>query len=129
KVVLGEVNRIDTQGKQLHLVNNTILPFDQLVIAPGAQYNYFGNEQWNLHAPGLKTISDALNIRERLLLSLEQAEQLNDPDKRRPYLTYVIIGGGPTGVETAGAIAEIAGISMRRNYRNIRENEIRIYLV
>src|SRR5690606_10494143 len=94
RVVLGEVNRIDTEAKKLHLVNETEIPFDQLVIAPGAQYNYFGNEQWKEHAPSLKTISDALNIRERILLSLEQAEQLKDPDKRRPYLTYVIIGGG-----------------------------------
>lgn len=129
RVILGEVNNIDTEAKKLHLVNETEIPFDQLVIAPGAQYNYFGNKHWKENAPSLKTISDALKIRERILLSLEQAEQLDDPEKRRPYLTYVIIGGGPTGVETAGAIAEIAGISMRRNYRNIKEKDINIYLV
>ncbi len=129
RVIMGEVSKIDPEAKKLHLVNETEIPFDQLVIAPGAQYNYFGNEHWKEHAPGLKTISDALKIRERILLSLEQAEQLDDPEKRRPYLTYIIIGGGPTGVETAGAIAEIAGISMRRNYRNIKEKDINIYLV
>lgn len=129
RVLLGEVNKIDTEAKKLHLVNLTEMPYDQLVIAPGAQYNYFGNDHWKEHAPSLKTISDALKIRERILLSLEQAEQFEDVEKRRPYLTYVIIGGGPTGVETAGAIAEIAGISMRRNYRNIQEKDIKIYLV
>lgn len=129
QVILGEVSKIDGEAKTLLMVNKTEIPFDQLVIAPGAQYNYFGNEHWKEHAPSLKTISDALNIRERILLSLEQAEQLEDEEKRKPYLTYVIIGGGPTGVETAGAIAEIAGISMRRNYRNIEEKDIKIYLV
>ena len=79
--------------------------------------------------PGLKTESDALKVRERILLSLEQAEQIKDVTLRQPHLTYVVIGGGPTGVETAGAIAKRAKITMRRNFRNITEDEIRVYLI
>ena len=129
KVLLGEVSRIETKEKQLSLINGNKVSFDQLVLAPGAQDNYFGHEDWKQYASGLKTLGDALQIRERILLSLEEAEQLEDPDERQPFLTYVIIGGGPTGVETAGAIAEIARTSMRRNFRNIQEKEVKVYLV
>lgn len=129
RVLLGEVKEIQPKEKYLTLINGREIPFDQLVLAPGAQYNYFGNNAWKEFAPGLKTISDALNVRERILLSLEEAEQLEDPALRQAYLTYVIIGGGPTGVEMAGAIAEIAGRSMRKAYKNIKEEEIRIFLV
>ena len=129
KVVLGEVKNIDPKRKKLQLINGRELSFDQLVLAPGAQYNYFGNEEWQEHAPGLKTISDALKVRERILQSLEEAEQIPDPKQRQIHLTYVIIGGGPTGVEMAGAIAEIARRSMRNGFKNVREEEIRIYLV
>ncbi|MEX0845123.1 MAG: NAD(P)/FAD-dependent oxidoreductase [Balneolaceae bacterium] len=128
-VVLGEVTKIDKESRKVHLKDGSILPFNYLVLAPGAQYNYFGNDSWEKHAPGLKTISDALEIRERILLSLEKAEQISDPEKRKPYVTYVIIGGGPTGVEMAGSIAEIAKRSMMRDFRNIKPKETRIYLV
>lgn len=128
-VVLGEVKKIHPQEKFLSLVNGRAIQFDQLVLAPGAQYNYFGNDAWAEHAPGLKTLSDALKVRERILQSLEEAEQLEDPQVRQPYLTYVIIGGGPTGVEMAGAIAEIAKRSMRNGFRNVKEEEIRIFLL
>src|SRR5690606_3660029 len=103
--------------------------FDQLVVAPGAQYNYFGNDSWKEFAPGLKSISDALKLRERILLSLEEAEQIKDPRDRKSFLTYVIIGGGPTGVEMAGAIAEIAGKSIEHGYKHIKRDEIKVYLV
>lgn len=129
RVVLGEVKKIHPQEKFLSLVNGRAIPFDQLVLAPGAQYNYFGNDAWAEHAPGLKTISDALKVRESILQSLEEAEQLEDPQARQPHLTYVIIGGGPTGVEMAGAIAEIARRSMRNGFRNVKEEEIRIFLL
>lgn len=129
KIVLGEVADIRSEAKEVHLLNGKKIPFDQLVLAPGAEYNYFGHEEWKAFAPGLKTIGDALQIRERILLSLEEAEQLEDPKERQPFLTYVIIGGGPTGVETAGAIAEIARTGMRRNFKNIDENEVKVYLV
>ncbi len=129
KVVLGEVIRIDKGSQRIHLKDGSNLPFHYLVLAPGAQYNYFGNDSWKEHAPGLKTLSDALEIRERILLSLEKAEQIIDPEKRKPFLTYVVIGGGPTGVEMAGSIAEIAKRNMMRDFRNINPGETKIYLV
>ncbi|MGK7371103.1 MAG: NAD(P)/FAD-dependent oxidoreductase, partial [Candidatus Halalkalibacterium sp. M3_1C_030] len=94
KVLLGEVTQIHKTEKTLSLADGRKIDFDYLVLAPGARYNYFGNEEWEDYAPGLKTISDALQIRERILLSLEKAEQLADPKLREPYLTFVIIGGG-----------------------------------
>lgn len=129
KVVLGKVLRIDKDNQAVHLDDETILHYDYLVVAPGARYNYFGNSYWEDHAPGLKTIGDALQIRERILLSLEKAERIDDPKLREPYLTYVIIGGGPTGVEMAGAIAEIAKRSLMKNYAAFSKNETRIFLV
>lgn len=129
RVLLGNVTGIEKSKKQLRLSDGRTLHFDKLILAPGAQYNYFGNEEWEKHAPGLKSVSDALQIRERILLSLEEAEQLDDPKLREPYLTFVIIGGGPTGVEMAGAIAEIAKRNMMRDYSSFSTNETRILLV
>src|SRR5699024_1736354 len=129
RVLLGEVTNVHPEKKYLELADGRTIDYDQLVMAPGAQYNYFGNDEWEEHAPGLKSIPDALGTRERILLSLEEAEQIEDPKLREPYLTYVIIGGGPTGVEMAGAIAEIAKRNMMRDYKNISKNETRIFLV
>lgn len=129
KVVLGEVTSVNKESNQLSLSDGRSIAFDKLILAPGAQYNYFGNDGWEDNAPGLKSIADALQIRERILLSLEEAEQLDDPKLREPYLTYVIIGGGPTGVEMAGAIAEIAKRNMMRDYSTFSKNETRIFLV
>lgn len=129
RVLLGNVTEVDREGRRVILEKGEPVSYDKLVLAPGAQYDYFGNEEWETHAPGLKTISDALQVRERILLSLEQAEQLSDPKLREPYLTYVIIGGGPTGVEMAGAIAEIAKRTMMRDYTSFSKNETRIFLV
>src|SRR5690606_2355841 len=129
KVVLGEVERIDLENKSLSLLTGEAISFDQLILAAGAKYNYFGNEQWEKHAPGLKSISDALQVRERILLSLEEAEQITDPERRQPYLTYVIIGGGPTGVEMAGAIAEITKRSIEQDYSHISKREVNILLI
>lgn len=129
RVLLGEVVNIQPMDSFLTLKDGRTIHFDQLVLAPGAQYNYFGNDSWRESATGLKTIGDALKIRERILLSLEEAEQREDSRLRQPYLTYVIIGGGPTGVEMAGAIAEIAKRSMRYNFQNLHEEEIKIYLI
>lgn len=127
--VLGKVINVNRDDKHVTLENGRHISFDYLVMAPGSQYNYFGNDDWKDYAPGLKSIGDALEVRERLLLSLEEAEQLEDPKLREPYLTYVIIGGGPTGVEMAGAIAEIAKRSMMRDYKTFSRNETRIFLV
>lgn len=129
RVFLGTVEKVNPDDNSLTLADGRNVLYDKLVLAPGAKYNYFGNDEWEKYAPGLKTLGDALIIRERLLLSLERAEQLEGEGSRKPFLTYVIIGGGPTGVEMAGAIAEIARRSMRYNFQNIREEEIRIFLI
>lgn len=129
KVILGEVQDIDPKNKTLRLRNGKSLSFDQLVMATGAQYNYFGHEEWAQFAPGMKSVSDALKVREQLLGSMEEAEQISNSDKRKSLLTYVIIGGGPTGVEMAGAIAEIAGNGAKHGYRNIKPDDARIFLI
>jgi len=129
KVMLGDVASVNKHNQTLRLADGRSLDFDKLILAPGAHYNYFGNDDWENHAPGLKTIADSLQIRERILLSLEKAEQLDDPKLREPYLTYVIIGGGPTGVEMAGAIAEIAKRNMMRDYSNFSKDDTRIFLI
>lgn len=129
KVLLGNVTTINKQENIVTLESGREIDFDYLVLAPGAQYNYFGNDDWQQHAPGLKSIGDALQVRERILLSLEKAEQIDDPKLREPYLTFVIIGGGPTGVEMAGAIGEIVKRNMMRDYNTFSKNETRIFLV
>jgi NADH dehydrogenase len=129
KILLGKVTNVNNKEDFIELESGQKIDFDYLVLAPGAQYNYFGHEEWENYAPGLKSIGDALQVRERILLSLEEAEQLDDPKLREPYLTYVIIGGGPTGVEMAGAIAEIAKRNMMRDYTTFSKNETRIFLV
>jgi NADH dehydrogenase len=129
KVILGEVKKIDPKEKSVHLQNGRSICFDQLVMATGAQYNYFGHEEWAEFAPGMKSVSDALKVREQLLMSMEEAEQVQDSNKRKSLLTYVIIGGGPTGVEMAGAIAEIAGNGAKHGYHTIKPQDARIYLI
>ena len=129
RVVLGKVIAVDKVNKSVSLEDGDSIPYDYLVLAPGAKYNYFGNDAWEKHAPGLKSLSDALQIRERILLSLEKAERIDNLEARKPYLTYVVIGAGPTGVEMAGSIAEIAKRNMMRDYRNFNKNETTIYLV
>ena len=129
KTVLGEVTSIDKEEKRLLFKDRPDLRFDYLVLATGSQYNYFGNEQWKEHAPGLKSIDDAISIRERILYSLEIADQLESEEEKKPYLTYAVIGAGPTGVEMAGAIAEIAKRNMMRDYKNIDPDHTNVYLI
>lgn len=129
RVILGEVETVNPSENTLTLNGGEKLSFDYLVLAPGARYNYFGHPEWEQHAPGLKSLSDALQIREQILLSLEKAETINDLEKRKPYLTFAIIGGGPTGVEMAGSIAEIAKRNMMRDYKSFHKNETTIYLI
>jgi NADH dehydrogenase len=129
EVILGEVKKIDPKEKSVHLQNGRSITFDQLVMATGAQYNYFGHEEWAEFAPGMKSVSDALKVREQLLMSMEEAEQLEDSNKRKSLLTYVIIGGGPTGVEMAGAIAEVAGNGAKHGYHSIKPEDSKIYLI
>ncbi|MFO7448140.1 MAG: NAD(P)/FAD-dependent oxidoreductase [Ignavibacteriaceae bacterium] len=127
KVLMGEVININKEKKIVEL-NEIKLPFDYLIIATGARHSYFGNNEWEHYAPGLKTIHDALFIREKILRSLEEAEKCN-PEHYQRYLTYIIIGGGPTGVEMAGAIAEIAKKAWLQDFRNIDASKTQVYLV
>jgi len=129
KVLLGEVVDVLEDEKAVRLKDDRLITFDTLVVACGAKYNYFGNQAWEKHAPGLKTVSDALNIRERILLSLEKADQLDNKEERQKYLNFVVIGGGPTGVEMAGAIAEIAKRNMMRDYNNFSPEQTHVYLI
>ena len=129
EVLLAEVVGIDPSAQRLVLDHDEPISFDYLILAPGAAHSYFGHDEWSAHAPGLKTLEDALGIRQRVLLAFEVAERTSDADERRGLLTFVIIGGGPTGVEMAGALAEIARQSMRTNFRRIRPESSRIILL
>jgi len=128
KVVMAEVTSIDKENREVKF-NGISLVFDYLIIAVGNSHTYFGNEGWEKFAPGLKTLSDALKIREGVLLSLEAAEQLTDKSRLEDYLNFVIVGGGPTGVELAGAIAEIVNKNYIKDFRNINEEMTKVYLV
>lgn len=127
-VLLAEVTAIDTQHNLVYL-DDTSLPFDYLVVATGTHPSYFGHDEWAAFAPGLKTLEDALTIRENMLLSLEKAERTTDPQKREKYTNFVIVGGGPTGVEMAGSISEIAQKTMVYDYRHIDTSHTNIYLI
>lgn len=129
RTVMDSVVDINKDTQTVQLESGDSLTYDYLVLAPGAQYNYFGNDKWAEHAPGLKTIANALEVREKILVSLEKADQIPDKVKRKPYLRYVIVGGGPTGVETAGAIAEIAKRNMMRDFKSLSPEETEVYLV
>lgn len=128
-VLMGEVIKIDKKNKQLTISNNDVIGYDYLVIAIGARHSYFGHDDWEPFAPGLKTINDALKIREQVLISFEKAERLDSIAEAAKFLNFVVIGGGPTGVEMAGAIAEIANKTMFKNFRRIRPEESKIYLI
>ena len=103
--------------------------YDTLVVATGATHHYFGNDQWEAMAPGLKTIENATEIRSRLLLAFERAEREQNAEERRAWLNFVIVGGGPTGVELAGALGEIANDTLRHDFRHINPREAAIMLV
>ncbi len=129
RIIMGEVTGIHKEHQNVTLKDGRVIPYDYLILAPGSQYNYFGHDNWSDMAPGLKSLSDALDIRERILISLEHAEQLATENEREPYLTFAIIGGGPTGVEMAGAIAEIVKRNMLRDFHNIHPEKTQIYLI
>ncbi len=128
-VVMGEVSSLDKTQKQVFLANGETIGYDFLIVATGARHSYFGESGWEAFAPGLKTIQDAITIREKILTSFEIAERLNDPEKMTPYLHFVVIGGGPTGVEMAGAIVDIAKTSLQENYRKIRPEQAKVFLI
>jgi NADH dehydrogenase len=127
--LLGNVVGIDRPGQAVLLDDGGKVPFDSLIIATGATHAYFGHEDWAEHAPGLKTLEDATSIRRRLLMAYERAERETDPQKRQQLLTFVIIGGGATGVELAGAIIELARITLRDDFRAIDPGSTRVVLI
>jgi len=127
--LLGEVTRIDAAARQVHLKEGHVLAYDHLIIAAGATHSYFGRDDWEQYAPGLKTLDDAFEIRRRLLLAFESAEKEADPAIRDAWLTFVIIGGGPTGVEMAGTVAEIARHTLPGEFRRIDPSHAKILLV
>jgi NADH:quinone reductase (non-electrogenic) len=128
RVLLAEVVAIDTKRRKVILQDGEV-EYDYLILATGARHSYFGHPEWEAYAPGLKSIEDALEIRRRILLTFEMAERETDETRRRALLTFAIIGGGPTGVELAGAIAEIAYTVMAQDFRSIRPQDARIILV
>jgi len=129
RVLLGEAVNLDAAGRRLILADGEV-PYDTLVVATGSQNQYFGHEAtWEPNAPGLKSIEDATRVREKLLYAFEAAERETDPVRRKAWLTFVIVGGGPTGVELAGALAEIAHDTLRDDFRSIRPEESQIILV
>jgi NADH dehydrogenase len=128
-VLLGEVTGVDVEGKSVQLADGATLAYDYLIVAAGATHSYFGNDQWAPLAPGLKSIEDALTIRRRILLAFEDAERERDPERRRAMLTFVVVGGGPTGVELAGAIGELANHTLTRDFEHIDPRDARILLL
>jgi NADH:quinone reductase (non-electrogenic) len=128
EVCLAEVTDIDVQGQKVITADKSI-PFDYLIVATGATSNYFGHEDWQKYAPGLKTLDDGMKLRDKILLAFEDAEKEPDPEKRQALLTFVLVGGGPTGVELAGALADLSHESLSGNFRNIRPSSARIILV
>lgn len=127
--ILGTVTGVDTERRQVQLENGTEISYDTLVLATGARHAYFGNDQWEALAPGLKALEDATTIRRRLLLAFERAERETDEAKRRALLTFAIVGGGPTGVELAGIIAELAKQTIWPEFRNIDTRQTRVMLL
>lgn len=129
RTLLGTVTGIDRDGHRVLLEDGDAVPFDSLILATGARHAYFGHDEWEPFAPGLKTLEDATAIRRKLLVAFEQAERETDPDKRKALLTFVLIGAGATGVEMAGAIVELARISLKRDFRSIHPEEARVLLI
>ena len=128
RTILAEVTGFDLVGKKVLLADGE-LEFDSLLVAAGARHHYFGNDQWEPLAPGLKTIEDATAIRRKILWAFESAERESDIEKRRAWLTFVVVGGGPTGVELAGALGEIANDTLKGDFRTCRPEESRILLL
>ena len=127
--LLASVEFIDKQNRELRLDDGSSLRYDTLVLATGARHAYFGHDSWEPFAPGLKTLEDATTIRGRILLAFEEAERMQDEQKRAALLTFVIVGAGPTGVELAGTIAELAHATLPGDFRRIDTRQARIVLI
>lgn len=128
EVILAEVQSIDVNARKVKMVDGE-LDYDYLILATGARHSYFGHPEWERLAPGLKSLEDAVEIRRRILLAFEYAEKISDEAARKAAMTFVIIGGGPTGVEMAGAIAEIARYTLAKDFRHIDPSQARVILV
>src|SRR6266478_2584403 len=129
RVLLGDVLDIDPVSKQVVLADGATFDYDSLIVAAGSQTSYYGHDVWSRWAPGLKSIEEATTLRHKILYAFEVAERLSDPAQRRAWLTFVIVGAGPTGVELAGAIGEIARQTLKNDFRSIHPEEARILLV
>jgi NADH:ubiquinone reductase (H+-translocating) len=129
RVWLGTVVDVDTDSKRVFLADGAIVPYDSLIIATGSQTSYFGHNDWQEWAPGLKSIEEATTVRHKILYAFEVAERLSDPEQRRAWLTFVIVGAGPTGVELSGAIAEIARQTLKNDFRSINPGEAQVILL
>ncbi len=128
EVLMDEVTGVDTTRKIVRGKKRNI-PYDYLILAPGSKYNYFSHPEWEKQAPSLKTIEDALNIRKKVLIAFENAEMAKDNAEREAYLNFVIVGGGPTGVELAGSLAELSRQALKKDFKNIDPKKARILLV
>jgi NADH dehydrogenase len=128
EVILAEVQSIDVNAKKVKTVDGE-LDYDYLIVAAGARHSYFGHPEWEKLAPGLKSLEDAVEIRRRILMAFEYAEKISDESARRAAMTFVIIGGGPTGVEMAGAITEIARYTLAKDFRHIDPSQARVILI
>ncbi len=129
EVQLAEARTIDVSARRVGFTDGSVLGYDYLIVATGARHSYFGHDEWEPLAPGLKSLEDALEIRRRVLLAFEKAEREPDPRRRHGFLTFVIVGGGPTGVEMAGAVAEIRRYALRRDFRHIDPGEATVMLL
>jgi len=128
-VLLGEVTGVDVAGRAVRLEDGTALPYDYLIMAAGALTTYFGHDDWARFAPGLKDLDDALEVRRRVLSALEAAERAVDPAERQRQLTFVVVGGGPTGVELAGAIADLSRDILASDFKRLDRKAVRVVLV
>src|SRR3954469_7586936 len=128
-VLLGEAVGLDPDRHEVGMSDGGPIGYDSLIVAAGARFSYFGHDDWATDAPGLKSLDDATEIRRRILIAFEAAERERDPVRRREWMTFVIVGGGPTGVELAGALAEIARDTLRRDFRSLDTAGARILLV
>ena len=129
KVILDEATDINRENKTVTISSGEKIKYDQLVVSTGSRHSYFGNDDWSEYSNGLKGINDALQIRERLLRAFEKAENEKNIEKRNKYLNFVVVGGGPTGVEMAGSIAEIAYKNMKEEFRNFKSSDANVYLI
>ncbi len=128
-VLMAHAESVDVAGRRVLLASGGETAYDYLIVATGATHSYFGNDDWQKHAPGLKTIEDALTIRRKLLSAFEHAEAAADEDERRAWITFVVIGGGPTGAEMAGAMAEVARHTLAQDFRRFDPGDARILLI